>query len=111
MKIQAAVPVALLLLLVLASGCAQKAPLLTSNTAIAACVQACEVGRANGKDLSAGPCLLNPVPQNEDWVCDVAHNPRLDIDSNPRNQCSAYAYKSARYFIEVTPDCQLIGTG
>lgn len=57
--------------------------------------------------LTVGPCLLNPIGYG-DWVCDVAHNPRLPVDDLPENQCSAYREGKARHFVEVDEKCGLI---
>lgn len=55
----------------------------------------------NGTDLSSGPCLSNKVIP--DWVADVAHNPRTDIDDDPANQCSAFRDGTAHHFVEIDP--------
>ena len=70
-----------------------------------ACISECQRAMLSGRDLSAGPCLLNPVPDYPGWVCDVAHSPREAVDSVTGNQCSAFANGSAKHFIEVAPDC------
>jgi len=60
----------------------------------------------SGEDLSAGPCLSNEaIP---DWVADIAHNPRQDVDNLPANQCSAYRDGAAHHFVELDPDGNLI---
>lgn len=78
------------------------------QTLINACIQACQNAKAQGTNLESGPCLLNPMPQNNSWVCDVAHNPRQEIDNLPENQCSAFTHGEANHFIEVTPNCEFI---
>ena len=62
------------------------------------------------QDLQAGPCLSdnNPNWNVPDWVCDVAHSPRTIEDNITENQCSAFRNGTAKHFVEVTPDCQLI---
>jgi len=72
------------------------------------CISACEAERKNGIDLSNGPCLLNPMPENPDWVCDVAHDPRQSADDLPENQCSAFRESISHHFVEVTPECNFI---
>jgi hypothetical protein len=72
------------------------------------CISKCKSELASGKDLSNGPCLLDPVPSAEDWVCDVAHWPRENIDDLPENQCSSYREGKATNFVEVTPKCEFI---
>lgn len=67
-----------------------------------ATAKAIELWRAallSGDDLSSGPCLSNRVIP--DWVADVVHNPRQDIDNLPANQCSAYLSGEAKHFVEI----------
>lgn len=71
--------------------------------AVNECIEACSKATI---PLSNGPCLLNPM-FNPEWVCDVAHSPRQEIDNQIENQCSAFG-KTASHFIEVTPECELI---
>jgi hypothetical protein len=52
----------------------------------------------NGADLTAGPCLGKI---NNDWVVDVAHNPRQAIDNLPENQCADYREGKVKHFIEL----------
>lgn len=78
------------------------------DLAIKKCIEACRVAMINGKDLSNGPCLLDPIPDLNDWVCDVAHNPRQDIDNLPENQCSSFREGKASHFVEVDPSCNFI---
>ncbi len=59
-----------------------------------------------GTDLSSGPCLSNEVIS--DWVVDIAHNPRQDVDNDPANQCSAYRSGEATHFVELDIDGNLI---
>ncbi len=74
------------------------------------CVKACRSALALGQNLDAGPCLLNPIPDEPRWVCDIAHSPREAIDDEPANQCSLYADGKADRFVELTPQCELIRT-
>jgi len=60
-----------------------------------------------GIDTSRGPCL-GTLSANQDWVVDVAHNPREAIDDDPQNQCEEYRNGQAKHFIELDPDGQLI---
>lgn len=70
------------------------------------CISACKLAKARG-DIDRGPCLLNPI-ENTDWVCDVAHQPRTEIDNQAENQCSAFREGKARHFVEVDTNCNLI---
>ncbi|MFH0987022.1 MAG: hypothetical protein V1911_03145 [Candidatus Micrarchaeota archaeon] len=74
-----------------------------------ACIQLCQHEVNSGTDLSAGPCLGNPMEINSSWVCDVAHYPRQDVDDNPTNQCSEYG-QQASHFVEIDENCELINT-
>ena len=78
------------------------------NPAEQACIQACQNALNQGTDLNNGPCLLNPITSDKDWVCDVAHDPRQSVDNLPENQCSAYRNGLANHFVEVNPNCQFI---
>ena len=62
--------------------------------------------KENGQDLSNGPCLSNALMK--DWVLDIVHNPRQVIDDLPQNQCAAYIEGSARHFVELDLDGNLI---
>ncbi len=59
-----------------------------------------------GTDLSNGPCLSNKVI--DDWVVDVAHDPRQAVDDEPANQCSAYRSGEAHHFVELNTSGELI---
>jgi hypothetical protein len=73
------------------------------------CINACRQAMINGIDLSNGPCLLDPIPELKNWVCDVAHNPReLEIDNKPENQCSSFREGKANHFVEVDTACRVI---
>ena len=72
------------------------------------CISECQRQLLSNRDLSSGPCLLDPVPENADWVCDVAHSPREAADELPENQCGSFRKGEARHFVEVSPDCRLI---
>jgi hypothetical protein len=76
--------------------------------AIEKCINACRETLISGKDLSNGPCLLNPITELKNWVCDVAHNPRQEVDNLPENQCSSFREGKAKHFVEVDIACNLI---
>lgn len=79
----------------------------TDKPFVDSCIAACENYLKTGNTLDVGPCLMNPIPKTE-WVCDVAHSPRMPIDNIAENQCSAFNVGTASHFIEVTPDCKFI---
>jgi hypothetical protein len=92
---------------ILLSGCIVKNNSETEN-AKQICIKACGDAVKTGRDLSNGPCLLNPIQEYPNWVCDVAHEPRQTVDDSPENQCSAFRENEAPHFAEVTPDCNFI---
>jgi hypothetical protein len=73
--------------------------------AIAAAHIAYEEAAAEGRDFADGPCLGVVHPN---WVADVAHDPRQDVDDRPENQCEAYRSGEAEHFVELDPDGNLI---
>jgi outer membrane murein-binding lipoprotein Lpp len=54
--------------------------------------------KTEGADLSNGPCISDDLM--DDWVADVAHYPREDVDNLPENQCPSYG-KTASHFVEL----------
>jgi hypothetical protein len=74
------------------------------------CIEECKNRLDLEIDLSEGPCLSDGDVNwmIEDWVCDVAHSPREDVDNQPENQCRAYREGKAHHFVEVDPDCNFI---
>jgi hypothetical protein len=60
---------------------------------------------AEGVDMSNGPCLGVIL---DDWVADVAHEPREEIDDEPANQCEAYRKGEVDHFVELDPNGNLI---
>lgn len=99
-------------LFVFLSGCVQissdNSSASSDQSLIDSCIQACETSKAAGNNLENGPCLLNPMPQDKLWVCDVAHDPRSEMDNLPENQCSAFGKNGTNHFIEVSPECKFI---
>ncbi len=76
------------------------------------CISYCEYLKSQDVDLSKGPCIMDPYEYNNkynyDWVCDIAHNPRIALDNLAENQCSSFRKREAKHFIELTPDCKFI---
>lgn len=58
-------------------------------------------------DYSKGPCL-GALPLDDNWVIDIAHNPRQPVDDEPANQCAAYSEGKAKHFIELDESGNLI---
>ena len=71
------------------------------------CINQCKMIKDNGTDLSSGPCLGLIAT---DWVCDVAHTPRLAVDNLPANQCVDFANGKAHHFVEVDEACAFINS-
>lgn len=72
------------------------------------CIQLCKNEITKDADISSGPCIGNPIAGLQNWVCDVAHNPRQPVDNKSENQCSAFRDGKAKHFIEVDENCGFI---
>jgi hypothetical protein len=59
-----------------------------------------------GIDFTDGPCLTNDLLP--DWVVDIVHNPRQNMDNLPENQCAAYIEGRAKHFVEMDPNGEII---
>jgi hypothetical protein len=44
----------------------------------------------------------------ENWVADVAHDPRQPVDDDPANQCEEFRAGEAEHFVELDPDGNVI---
>lgn len=96
---------ALLATLVLAASCGGGPSEAEKDAAVAAAHDAYDQAVEQGVDMSNGPCL-GEITDN--WVADVAHEPREEIDDEPANQCEAYRKGEADHFVELDPDGNLI---
>jgi hypothetical protein len=76
--------------------------------AIRAANQAYEKVVAKGEQLDVGPCIAEELPGMPNWVADIAHDPRTDIDDKPENQCRRYRDGEASHFVELTPRGEVI---
>lgn len=63
---------------------------------------------SGGIDLRPGPCLGVIKP---DWVADVVHDPRNDVDDEPANQCAAYRNGDAHHFVELDLQGKYVRSG
>jgi hypothetical protein len=104
--------ISLILLIILISGCAAKSDdtEFLRKAISDSCISICNSVKGT-RDLSNGPCLSdnNTKWTIQDWVCDVAHSPRIAaIDNLPENQCQAYRSGQAHHFVEVDPNCNFI---
>lgn len=59
-----------------------------------------------GDNLKSGPCLTNALMP--EWVVDIVHSPRTPEDDLPSNQCKAFLEGSAKHFIELDVDGNVI---
>lgn len=59
-----------------------------------------------GTDFSTGPCLTNDLAK--DWVADLVHNPRAEMDNLPENQCPAFLEGRATHFVELDVEGEVI---
>lgn len=87
-------------------GCRIEEEKTNADNAAELCIAECKSRLQAGEDFSNGPCLSNVII--EDWVCDVAHKPRQDIDNQPENQCSAFRAGQAHHFVELNINCDII---
>jgi hypothetical protein len=78
------------------------------DQAVAAAQLAYQQAKASGVDLENGPCISEELPGLSDWVADVAHDPRDDVDDDPANQCQRFRDGEASHFVELTPEGELI---
>lgn len=78
------------------------------NKAYAECVKICNSSK--GLDsYSSGPCLSDLVGyQIDNWACDIAHNPRITEDNDPKNQCKTILNGTANRFVELDENCNII---
>jgi len=62
--------------------------------------------KAQGLDLSNGPCLAEEIIP--DWCVDVAHSPREEVDNLPENQCQSWRAGRVHHFVELDPEGNVI---
>ncbi len=65
-----------------------------------------QLAKDSGTDFKNGPCLSNALMPG--WVADITHNPRQNIDDLPTNQCSAFINGTAKHFVELDIEGNLI---
>ncbi len=75
--------------------------------AIEKCKELCEKAKKEIKLNSQ--CLSDLYEwQIQDWVCDIAHWPREEIDNVIENQCQKYREGKANHFVELDENCSFI---
>lgn len=79
---------------------------VVQDDSVSKCIALCQEEKNKGTDLSNGPCLSTKII--DDWVCDVAHSPRQEVDNNPQNQCETFRNGEAYHFVEVDENCNFI---
>ena len=77
-----------------------------SRVAIQRAYEVYEEYRVIGLNMEKGPCLTNDLM--DDWVLDIAHDPRQEIDNDSGNQCKDYLFGEKSHFVELSPDGELI---
>jgi len=99
----------IILCVILVSGCVRQDEISLEEQAKSTCIDLCEKYK-DLVDYTNGPCISdNSLDwEVEDWVCDVAHSPRQNVDNLPENQCIAFRNGEAHHFVEVDPDCNFI---
>jgi hypothetical protein len=78
------------------------------DRAVAEAQRAYESAHTTPAALEQGPCLAEQLPGLEDWVVDIAHEPREAVDDDPANQCDRFKSGLAHHFVELTPEGELI---
>lgn len=78
------------------------------QVAVGAAKSAYARARAEGIDLTSGPCVADSLPGLPDWVADVAHDPRQAVDDRVENQCARYRAGKAHHFVELDPQGSVI---
>ena len=77
------------------------------TSAIINCQELCQDKLStNGIEANDSPCLSNNII--DDWVCDIVHSPRQDIDDLPENQCEAFRTGRAHHFVELDGNCNVV---
>ena len=103
----AAIAAAVLAAAIAAPGCGGASD-EEKQQAIDAAMGAYERAQASGAKLGDGPCIAEQLPGLDDWVVDIAHDPRQDVDDDPANQCQRFRDGEASHFVELTPGGELI---
>ena len=75
------------------------------QAAIEAAKTAYAKAKTEGKDLNDGPCLGVVAPN---WVADVAHEPRQQVDNLRENQCEQFINREVEHFVELSPQGVII---
>jgi Tfp pilus assembly protein PilP len=99
----------LALLALVLSGCGGGSPSQdVRDRAVNEAMAAYRQAKADGTNLSRGPCIAEQLPGLADWVADVAHDPRQPVDDVPANQCRRFRNGQAHHFVELDTSGNLI---
>jgi len=93
---------------VLLAGCGGGASQDERDRAVTEARQAYAEAQRTGVNLERGPCIAERLPGLDDWVVDVAHDPRQPVDDDPANQCRRFRAGAAHHFVELTPEGEVI---
>lgn len=77
-----------------------------ADRAVNQAVKVYEQKKNLNEDFKNGPCLTNDLLPG--WVVDIAHDPRIQADDLPQNQCQAFLEGRAKHFVELDPDGKVI---
>lgn len=108
--------------ILLVSGCLdttqpEEEQIIASNDPQERCIEICRDLLINPNptiDMNSGTCLseVADIDWNiEDWACDIAHEPRKDIDNHAVYQCQKFRKELVNNFVEISPNCELIRIG
>ena len=62
----------------------------------------------SGEDMELGPCLSDALMTN--WVLDIVHNPRQEVDDLEENQCPSFVQGRRLHLVELDKEGNLIRT-
>lgn len=78
------------------------------NKAYIECITLCKQFKDSIK-YETGPCLSDQYGFSvNDWACDIAHNPRIELDNESKNQCKTILNGIANRFVELDENCEII---
>ena len=84
----------------------QKDLVIETHKAVAQAKILFRVRLAGGVDMENGPCLSDDFMP--DWVVDVVHTPRNEVDNLPDNQCPSFRSGKTTHFVELDTSGNLV---
>lgn len=94
------------LTLVINTSFSQQAPKSEIETAVNQANLLYRVKLKSGEDMNSGPCLSDALMPN--WVVDIVHNPRQEVDDLEENQCPSYIQGRSLHLVELDKEGNLI---